>query len=218
MFRMRLLGDLRAELLIRLRQAADRRRQRPGVVSPRLRASDTARRDHSQRKAAGRASPAPPGSRPTGRTEGRSRQMLSSRHLPRRWQRRYGFGKVGTRTLPFGAKRQRSPQNGQAARGSVGLPPTRRRRFAVTASRKAAQWLANIAKRRDAPNSRNVDVRDYPIAVLRGREIADVSAAEERNLVAPGASRSLQCWKIWWWAKVLKAGLNRQHMSIAVRS
>jgi len=33
-------------------------------------------------------------------------------------------------------------------------------------------------------------------AVLRGREVADVSAAEERNRVALGASRSLQCWKI----------------------
>ena len=59
---------------------------------------------------AGRASPAPPGPKPTGRTEGRSCQMLSSRHPPRRWKRRYGFGKVGNRTLPFGAKRQQSPQ------------------------------------------------------------------------------------------------------------
>src|SRR6476620_4197841 len=114
--------------------------------------------------------------------------MLSSRHPPRRWKRRYGFGKVGSRTLPFGAKRQHSPQEwsgGARLRGCTAdaktafrchglatsgpsdlvskatqartrtwqlkpkigiiLGTTRPTRF----SEKVAQWLANIAERRD---------------------------------------------------------------------
>ncbi len=48
-------------------------------------------------------------------------------------------------------------------------------------------------------------------AVLRGREVADVSAAEERNRVALGASRSLQCWKIWCGGQMFsRPGVNRR--------
>jgi hypothetical protein len=61
------------------------------------------------------------------------------------------------------------------------LGTTRPTRF----SEKAAQWLANIAKQRDDAEFEVVDLR-LSDAVLRGREIADVSAAEERDRVALG--------------------------------
>ena len=54
-------------------------------------------------------------------------------------------------------------------------------------------------------------------AVLRGREIADVSAAEERNRVALGASRSL-AGKSVWWANVLKVERQPAMHPIAVRA
>jgi len=101
---------------------------------------------------AGRASPAPPGPKPAGRTEGRSCQMLSSRHAPRRWKRRYGFGKVGNRTLPFGAKRQQSPQN------TASVLRTRRRRFAVTASR--ASGSGNVVSKISQARGMAVEAQD----------------------------------------------------------
>ena len=154
--------------------------------------------------------------------------MLSSRHAPRRWKRRYGFGKgweshstLRRKAATIPARMVRRPP------GFAGVLRTRRRRFAVTASQrhglpmsepcnvvskiaqartsqlkpkigiilgttrptrfseKAAQWLANIAKQRDDAEFEVVDLR-LSDAVLRGREIADVSAAEERDRVALG--------------------------------
>ena len=135
---------------------------------------------------AGRASPAPPGSRPTGRTEGRSRRMLSSRHLPRRWKRRYGFGKVGSRTLPFGAKRQQSPQEwsgGPRLRGCTADAKTAFRCHGLAKGGAMAGEHRQAARRRRIRGRRSARLSD---AVLRGREIADVSAAEERDRVALG--------------------------------
>ena len=58
-------------------------------------------------------------------------------------------------------------------------------------------------------------------AVLRGREIADVSAAEERNRVAPGGKSvapMLENLVLVWWANVLNARRQPATHPIAVRS
>ena len=108
-------------------------------------------------------------------------------------------GKVGNRTLPFGAKRQQSPQN------TASVLRTRRRRFAVTASRASgsgnvvskisqARGMAVEAQDRDHSRhhppypffsemrrngrARRRRIRRSSICALREREIADISIAE----------------------------------------
>jgi hypothetical protein len=61
-------------------------------------------------------------------------------------------GKVGNRTLPFGAKRQQSPQN------TASVLRTRRRRFAVTASR--ASGSGNVVSKISQARGMAVEAQD----------------------------------------------------------
>jgi hypothetical protein len=89
------------------------------------------------------------------------------------------------------------------------LGTTRPTRF----SEKAAQWLANIAKQRDDAEFEVVDLRDYPMPFFE-EERSPMSAPPKSAIsLRRGASRSLQCWKIWCGGqKSSRPAVNRQHI------
>lgn len=134
-------------------------------------------------------------------------------------------GSEGTASKRFGVALYPSAQsgnnprkNGQAAPGSVGVLPTQRRRFAVTASQKAARRLANIVKERHDSEFEVVDLRDDPMPFFE-EERSPMSAPPKsaiRLLWSKSVAPMLQ--NLVWWAKVLKASRQPGTHPIAVRS
>ncbi len=152
--------------------------------------------------------------------------------------------KVGNRTLPFGAKRQQFPARTADAKTAFrchGLATSRPGKV-VSKTAQARTWQLKpkigivlgttrptrffrkgggmagehrqAARRRRIRGRRSARLSD---AVLRGREIADVSAAEERNLVSPGASRRSNAGKSGVVGNVLQARRQPATHPIAVQ-
>jgi hypothetical protein len=79
-------------------------------------------------------------------------------------------------------------------------------------SEKAAQWLANIAKQRNDAEFEVVDLGDYPMPFFEKKRDRRCQRRRRAQSRCSGASRSLQCWKIWCGQMSSRPGVNRQRI------